>query len=94
MSKKQRTYSGVTPTVYDDMKAALQAGGAVMRGHTKGAITMCPSGFKFEFEYEWDGKDEIVVVCVKKPFVVGWKKMWAKIDEVTREAGVTTTEEV
>lgn len=86
--KKGRHYQGVTPEVFEEMKANLAAEGAEISGGQKGRVGIHYSGMTFRLEYEWDGEDCLAIAVVKKPFVVREGKVFAKIEAMLAEVGI------
>jgi len=88
MKDKRRGYEGVTPEVFEELKAKLSEEGGLVTGGQKGSVTIAVRGLDFSLGYEWDGEDQIAIVCNKKPFVVSYGRLWRELDGMLAPLGI------
>jgi hypothetical protein len=80
------TFHGVTPAVFDCLKAKLDAGGFPVSGDPDGTLT----GDGVTATYSWDGTDSLFVIVSKKPFFISCGHEMAAIKTLFDQTTVVT----
>jgi hypothetical protein len=77
------TFHGVTPAVFDCLKAKLDAGGFPVSGDPNGTLT----GDGVTAIYSWDGTGSLTVIVTKKPFFISCGHVTGAIHDALQACG-------
>jgi len=81
MSDKKRIFNNITEQVFNCLKKALAEHKVEIPESHAGTFYAKAKGFSFTFQYNWDEEDKLEITCVKKSFVVPYKKIWKIIEK-------------
>ena len=77
------TYKGITPTVFNNLKAMLGKVGLNVPSGNEGEI----EGYGVKGHYLWDGATTLTLVVTDKPFVLPCAIIVGKLNDAIRDCG-------